>query len=80
MTKNENPYAFPYAYLYGQAPSLKVRHNDGMTLRDYFAGHALTGFLTTPGQHCQFDNAAREAYEYADAMLRARSLPTKKEG
>jgi hypothetical protein len=56
----------------------------GMSLRDYFAGQALAGFLgsdivnqvlakdatekgTRAGKH-----AATIAYEYADAMLRAR--------
>lgn len=52
----------------------------GMTLRDYFAAHALgailTGLLSSgTGAGAEFPgeaNAARWAYEYADAMLKAR--------
>lgn len=53
----------------------------GMTLRDYFAGQALVGILSGllaaglrgPGQEFPEDHkAARWAYEYADAMLKAR--------
>ena len=52
---------------------------EGMTLRDYFAAKALQGFLSDPEP---FDDVgeglpmayAREAYIYADAMLKARVL------
>lgn len=40
----------------------------GMTLRDYFAAKAMQG-------HCPNvspEHAARRAYDYADAMLKAR--------
>ena len=41
----------------------------GMTLRDYFAAKAMQGHCPNiPPEH-----AARRAYEYADAMLKARS-------
>lgn len=49
-----------------------VQHNDGMTLRDYFAAAALQGMLTDSciqGSDSQF---AESAYSYADAMLKAR--------
>jgi hypothetical protein len=60
-----------------------VAQNDawgGMTLRDYFAAKALTGLLSYPGdaQRGSYHNnsspeyVALDAYEYADAMLRAR--------
>lgn len=49
---------------------------DGMTLRDWFAGKALAGYLAAFGgdgvQLPTFKEAAREAYGYADAMLAAR--------
>lgn len=46
---------------------------EGMLLRDYFAAQALGGMLaSTPGRHIFPPSAATEAYEYADAMLRAR--------
>jgi hypothetical protein len=49
-----------------------IQHNDGMTLRDYFAAAALQGMLTDSciqGSDSQF---AESAYSYADAMLKAR--------
>lgn len=57
---------------------------NGMTLRDYFAAKALTGFLETAidwiptGKHpdCDslglFKDLARDSYVLADAMLKAR--------
>ena len=44
---------------------------EGMSLRDYFAGQALVGLLacSIPGQEHIAANAAREAYVVADAMI-----------
>jgi hypothetical protein len=51
-------------------------YTDGMTLRDYFAAHALAGYLAAhaaDGQAFPMDlDAARHCYGYADAMLRER--------
>lgn len=62
-------------------------HQEGMTLRDYFAGQALIGCLNNPtnqkicdvvstqpiARAIPFDAAlAKMAYSYADAMLKAR--------
>ncbi|ARK42612.1 hypothetical protein [Burkholderia pseudomallei] len=52
----------------------------GMTLRDYFAAKAMAGMLAYPGCESRGshhnnntpDGVATVAYEYADAMLRAR--------
>lgn len=50
----------------------------GITARDYFAAKALQGFCANhahsilDGPDC-FDDAAKEAYQIADAMLRART-------
>jgi len=44
---------------------------DGMTLRDYFAARAMQGMLGLEGAGNYADNA-RDAYEMADAMLKAR--------
>lgn len=51
----------------------------GMTLRDYFAAHALNGVMTMiqAGSHNPFPKTGAEgiafsAYEIADAMLKAR--------
>lgn len=57
-----------------------VEHG-GMTLRDYFAINVLNGLLSysycNPShgnyiENCSVENAARQAYQYADAMLEAR--------
>lgn len=45
-------------------------HQSGMTLRDYFAAKAL---MQTTVDH-EPDSAARLAYDYADAMLKAREV------
>lgn len=55
---------------YGFAPPPQ----EGMTLRDYFAGQALAGncgFPTGP-EGVQASDLAVEAYRIADAMLEAR--------
>ena len=62
-------------------PSLTVTDNgqvlaftvsdDGMDLRDYFAGKALTG-LTSQSVKAPPGLTAKLAYEYADAMMKAR--------
>ena len=44
----------------------------GMTLRDYFAAKAMQGRLANPDWLCSDDRTAKEAYQIADAMLRAR--------
>lgn len=44
----------------------------GLTLRDYFAAKAMQGRLANPDWLCSDDRTATEAYQLADAMLRAR--------
>lgn len=52
--------------------------NCGMTLRDYFAGQALAGLLSSEahprsiGSWTNHDGRAQHAYRAADAMLAAR--------
>jgi hypothetical protein len=43
---------------------------EGMTLRDYFAAKAMHARLSTSLEW--YDRIARESYEMADAMLKAR--------
>jgi hypothetical protein len=45
---------------------------DGMDLRDYFAAKALQGLLADYSQRNTMENFARESYEVADAMMKAR--------
>jgi hypothetical protein len=44
----------------------------GMTLRDYFAAKAMQSFAATDLPLWSNDRLAAEAYDLADAMLRAR--------
>lgn len=46
----------------------------GMTLRDYFAAKAMQGLLASPMtlQSDGYTSIADRAYNYADAMLKAR--------
>ncbi len=56
-------------------------HDEGMTLRDFFAAKALAGMLALPEKsHGNRGSAgvpilAAFAYEYADAMLAERAKP-----
>jgi len=45
---------------------------EGMTLRDYFAAKAMQGFLATVKVGCPDDLIAIDAYNLADAMMKAR--------
>lgn len=49
---------------------------EGMTLRDYFAAKAMQGIIASekPGdeEFATPEMYARDAYKYADAMLKAR--------
>ena len=71
-TTQDGGHAFPTIYLdpeYGSGYS-------GMTLRDYFAGQALAGWIagTRDPEASSWDHRwwAREAYATADAMLAER--------
>lgn len=44
----------------------------GMTLRDYFAAKAMQGFASNLGPGVTFNSRAEIAYQWADAMLKAR--------
>jgi len=46
--------------------------NQGMTLRDYFAAKAMQSFATTDRMLWSNERMAAEAYDVADAMLKAR--------
>jgi hypothetical protein len=65
MAKTDGGPAFPEARGGGVTP--------GMTLRDYFAGQAIAGFM--PGaavDDSYVRQFARRAYQVADAMIEAR--------
>lgn len=65
MSKDNGCPAFPTSYQHNQQTI------EGMTLRDWFAGQALSGMLARqPGTHIEI--FAGTAYEYADAMISER--------
>jgi hypothetical protein len=68
---NDGGCAFPIAYKSGD-DSLHIFY--GMTLRDYFAGQAINGFVSTNNWLNDSDplNIAKRAYRIADAMIEAR--------
>lgn len=60
--------AFPTEHPLAGMMDLK---SDGMDLRDYFAAKAMRLFLNE-GSFNSPEAAAQTAYEYADAMMKAR--------
>ena len=70
--KNGGP-AFPTKHPAQDPRASGFYTEDGMTLRDYFAGQWLMGYMANP--EIGFSDtsvAAAHAYKTADAMLRAR--------
>jgi len=67
MSDTKNPLAFP---------RLRTRStsDNGMTLRDYFAGQYLASIAVTNANNdvVFYDNIAKDCYKVADAMLRER--------
>lgn len=66
----KNPAAFPLKHS-------EDKFNPGMTLRDYFAGQAITGILNTPSLLeelglLHINEASDLAYEIADDLLNVR--------
>ena len=68
-TDNTGGPAFPV-----EAPRFDgTQHSEGMTLRDWFAGLAMQGRLANSDRfEGSAGREAKEAYEFADAMLKER--------
>lgn len=74
MTQKNGGPAFPRAPL-GEDCNKPWGHQDGMSLRDWFAGQALAGIMANSNiAHDAYPRnvAAQDAYALADAMLEAR--------
>jgi len=72
MTNETGGPAFP---LHNHGAQTLGMHLSGMTLRDYFAANAMQvgGAANQPPAYDN-ETRARQAYEIADAMLKAREL------
>ena len=65
--------AYPYIHKHPTTGNTKLE--EGMDLRDWFAGLAMSGFCGSgPGTHVTSKMIAVEAYDLADAMLKAREV------
>lgn len=77
MSKETGGPAFPTEAV--QIGELGLSREDGMTLRDWFAGQALIGMLSNPNIETHPDagayGLAKFSYFQADAMLAERSKP-----
>ena len=86
MNKPNNPGAFPTLIQGRDGDHISYDFTEGMTLRDYFAGQALTAYAVIPNKEISVallkdadnknmtvqDYIARECYMFADAMLKER--------
>ncbi|MEG6305299.1 hypothetical protein UXP06_11975 [Enterobacter ludwigii] len=80
MKKQNGGQAFPrQQWEYDGHNNVLQYQEDGMTLRDYFAAKAMQGWLASfPADACHpsvsgvCDKVAKQSYELADAMLKAR--------
>jgi hypothetical protein len=67
---NDGGPAFPHTTQWdGITPAINYH---GISMRDYFAAAALQGSLACLGSGGDWDDFAKDAYKYADAMLKAR--------
>jgi hypothetical protein len=68
MSRADDP-AFPAEEVHGDGVQ-QVKRHQGVTIREYFAAHAMTGIIaarSTPD--LSYEAIAALAYEQADAML-----------
>lgn len=75
---NDGGPAFPFGQV-SEATGAPINgyHNDGMSLRDYFAGQAMQGICSGASSHGPMGGfkstvVAADAYDIANAMLAAR--------
>lgn len=69
--KNDGGPAFPGSVTITSDGFSRIVPFGGMTFRDWFAGQGLSGLLADP-HVIDRQNAARAAYEFADALLAER--------
>ena len=72
MTDTKGGAAFQHDnYIKHDAGDVMIYRHSGMTLRDWFAGQALAGLLSSGGS-ASWEQDAANAYQAADAMIQAR--------
>jgi len=71
---NDGGPAFPRPESRGTSGAITLHGQNGMTLRDYFAGQVLVGALADPTCQPSPIELAKIAYRGADAMLAAREV------
>jgi len=72
---NDGGSAFPQPAKHYDDGSSSIPPNNGMTLRDWFAGQALAGLVLHNDYGARSDDEiANGAYAYADAMIAAREV------
>ena len=69
---NDGGPAFPRSATKGTSGTIVREAQDGMTLRDYFAGQAVSGLYADNNFTGSHVDAAKCSYALADAMLKAR--------
>ncbi len=77
MNMNKKESILPNMALFDESGDYKDVYPDkdtGLTIRDYFAGQALVGFMTSKHNHMSYnpEDIAEYVYEIADAMLKER--------
>ena len=71
MSKNNGEPAFP---VFPETATGHAAAFRGMTLRDYFAAKAMQGMVSVQYGSRRTEVWAKDAYELADAMLKAREV------
>jgi hypothetical protein len=65
--------AFPFIAWQSPSGMVGMERTNGMTMRDYFAGQAIMGFMASTSRPTTFSgDDAKWAYTIADAMIAAR--------
>ncbi len=71
MAKNDGGPAFPVKAVREGVTGECLVNFEGMTLRDWFAGMALQGIMSTPAKYGG-NRPSYDAYQIADAMIAER--------
>ena len=72
MSVHDGGSAFPSPKMKYNIKNNEYTEQNGMTLRDYFAAKAMQSIIALNGRNISPQASAGQAYEAADAMLKAR--------